>query len=85
MPEQKITVKNDNEIKSIYSNFVSINSSTMECNLTFCYIDPSKNTPPNVEAQAVAKIILPIQIYRNLIETMKSNYDKMQKDVENEK
>lgn len=82
MPEQKIIIKNNDGIKVVYSNYASVNTSPMECNLTFCYIDPTKISPPNIDAQTVAKIVLPLPIAKSLIKAMTVNIENMVKEVE---
>lgn len=82
MPEPKITIKNDDEIKMVYSNYASINTSPLECSLTFCYIDPSKISPPNIDANMVAKIVLPLPVAKSLIEALTVNFETMEKEIE---
>jgi len=78
--ETKIELIDDPNLKRVYSNYVSITTAVHECNINFCYIDPTRPSP-KVEAKIVAKLMIPNSLVEDFLNVIKNNYENTMKKL----
>ena len=71
---QAIEIIDSPEIKRLYSNYLSVTTTSHECNLTFCHIDPANVTASKAEAKVVSKIMIPNSLVEEVLGAIEINY-----------
>jgi len=76
-----ISVKDNPDIKRLYSNYVSVSTAMHECNLNFCLIDVSLEAPSKPEAKVIAKIMIPNSLVKEVLRVIGLNYENAMKRI----
>ena len=76
-----IKVKDNPDIKRAYSNYVSVSTARHECNLNFCLIESSLETPSKPEAKVMVKIMIPNSLVKEVLRVINLNYENTMKRI----
>jgi hypothetical protein len=85
--EPKIEIKNVENVKPEYSNYVQISHSPHEFTITFCYIDSAKTVKgevPKFFAEAFARVVISPSLLPNIIEAFEINLKKYNESIKKE-
>lgn len=80
-----IQVINDESVKRVYANFVSVNTSPHECNITFCQIEPLEIQKDFAPARTVAKVAIPNSLVEETLSVIATNFHNLKKLTEGKK
>jgi hypothetical protein len=84
-PKNPVQVINDESVKRVYANFVSVNTSPHECNITFCQIEPLDIQKNLVPARTVAKVAIPNSLVEETLNVIATNFQNLKKLTEGKK
>jgi hypothetical protein len=74
-----VRIINDESLKRIYANFISVAKTSNEFNLTFCCVDPLDDKGGDLPARTVAKIAIPVLIVENTLKEIGEEFKNPKK------